>query len=308
MYLSLYRYNFSIQIQAMQELFRKLRKYEIVIRKTINSQMQGDFHSIFKGAGIEFDDVRPYQYGDDVRVIDWNVSAKGHGTFVKTFKEEKEQAVFFLLDVSASQEIGEEERKKIQVGKEIAGVLTLAAIKQNSQVGILCFSDQREKYIRPGKGSRHAYQIVREIFQLQARSKKTDINKLLKTGMQMLKRRSVVVLISDFIDEGYENNLKAMAQKHDLVVIHLSDPRETVLPGLGIIPILDKESEKIIWVNSSSSGFKSKLQKTYIDNKERLAQISRKFQANYLAVDTSEDYVPKLVKLFEIRNKSRKNA
>jgi uncharacterized protein (DUF58 family) len=292
----------------MQDILRKLRKYEIVIRKAINSQMQGDFHSIFKGAGIEFDDVRPYQYGDDVRTIDWNVSAKGHGTFVKTFKEEKEQTVFFLLDVSASQEIGRENQKKIDVGKEIAGVLTLAAIKQSSQVGILCYSDRREKYVRSGKGSLHAYQIIEEIFSLKPASKKTDINGLIKTGLQLIKKRSVVVLISDFIDENYENNLKGLAKRHDLVVIHLSDPRETVLPGLGIIPVLDKESGKTIWINTSSASFKSGLQKTFVENKINLEQISRKFQANYLAIDTSEDYIPKLIKLFELRNKKMKNG
>ena len=131
----------------MKEILKKLRKYEIQIRKAINSQMQGDFHSIFKGSGIEFDDVRAYQYGDDVRTIDWNVSAKGHGTFVKTYKEEKEQSVFFILDVSASQEIGVDGSKKIDISKEICALLAISAIKENSQVGLMCFSDQNEKYI-----------------------------------------------------------------------------------------------------------------------------------------------------------------
>ena len=135
----------------MKELLKKLRRYEIQIRKAINSQMKGDFRSVFKGTGLEFDDVRPYQYGDDIRTIDWNVSAKGHGTFVKTFREEKEQTVFFILDVSASQEIGVAGKTKVDIGREICGVLSLSAVKESSHVGLICYSDQRELYIKPTK-------------------------------------------------------------------------------------------------------------------------------------------------------------
>src|SRR5687768_5745285 len=164
----------------MRELLKKLRRYEIQIRKAINSQMQGDFHSIFKGSGLEFDDVRPYQYGDDIRTIDWNVSAKGHGTFVKTFKEEKEQNVFFLLDVSASQEIGTVQQKKIDIGKEICAVLSLSAVKESGNVGLICFSDQKELYIKPDKGMKHGYEIIYNIFKLKPQSIRTDLNKSLK--------------------------------------------------------------------------------------------------------------------------------
>ncbi len=143
----------------MRELFKKLLKYEIKIRKAINTRMQGNFHSVFKGSGLEFDDVRAYQYGDDVRTIDWNVTAKGHDTYVKTFKEEKEQYVYVILDVSASQEIGKEGKQKIDASKEISGLLSLSAIREQSQLGLICFSDQKEKYIKPGKGMRHAYHI-----------------------------------------------------------------------------------------------------------------------------------------------------
>src|SRR5687767_3446516 len=136
----------------MKELIKKLRQYEIRIRKAINSQMKGDFHSIFKGSGLEFDDVRPYQYGDDIRTIDWNVSAKGHGTFVKTFKEDKEQTVFFILDVSASEEIGNMGKTKADIGKEICGVLALSAAKESTHAGLICFSDRKEKYLKPLKG------------------------------------------------------------------------------------------------------------------------------------------------------------
>ncbi|MFW5761973.1 MAG: DUF58 domain-containing protein [Cyclobacteriaceae bacterium] len=286
----------------MKELLKKLRNYEIRIRKVVKSQMKGDFHSIFKGSGLEFDDVRAYQYGDDIRRIDWHASAKGHGTFIKTFKEEKEQTVFFLLDVSASQEIGKSGQQKIDIGKEICGVLTLSAIKEDSQVGLICFSDQKEKYIKPGKGVKHGYQLIKTLFSLRPQSYKTNLSKSILFALDMIKRRSVIVLISDFIDNNYQHNLRAIAHKHDLVVVHLFDKRETRLPNLGIIPLYDKEARKTIWINTSSHAFRENISKTYGKNRNDLEILCRKNNANYLQLNTDEDYVPKLIKLFKIRS------
>lgn len=292
----------------MKEILKKLRKYEIRIRKAINSQMQGDFHSIFKGSGLEFDDVRSYQYGDDVRAIDWNVSAKGHGTFVKTFKEEKEQNVFFILDVSASQNIGKEGQQKMDIGKEICALLSISAIKENSQVGLICFSDQKEKYVKPGKGLKHSFNIVSNIFNLKPESRQTDLAKGIHFTLNLLKRKSVVVLISDFVDENYEHDLKALARSHDLVVIQISDKRETTFPNLGIIPLHDQESGKTVWKNTSSGAFRKLLNKTYGDRQKDLEQFCRRNQANYMNIRTDEDYVPKLIRLFKVRNKMKKSG
>ena len=292
----------------MKELIKKLRKYEIQIRKAITSQMQGNYHSIFKGSGLEFDDVRTYQYGDDIRTIDWNVSAKGHGTFVKTYKEEKEQTVIFLLDVSASQEIGSPGHQKIDIGKEICGVLTLSAIKEQSQVGIIAFSDEKEQYIKAGKGVTHGYQIIKKLYDLRPASIKTDISKGILYTLKAIKRRSVIILISDFIDEGYEHNLKALAKKHDLVVIKISDNREDNLPKLGIIPLYEKESRKTIWVNTSSREFRRLIEKSNAPDAFDLKDFCKKNQANFLSINTKEDYIPQLIKLFKLRNKSRKSA
>lgn len=294
--------------KGMKELLNKVRKYEIQIRKAINSQMQGDFRSVFKGTGLEFDDVRPYQYGDDIRTIDWNVSAKGHGTFVKTFREEKEQTVFFILDVSASQDIGTEGKTKVDIGSEICGVLALAAVKESSHVGLICYSDERELYIKPGKGNSQAYQIFHGLVHLKPRSLKTNLNKALAFVLNAIKRRSVVILISDFIDDGYFKNLKALARRHDLVIIHLSDKRETRLPKLGIIPVIDKESKKTLWVNTSFGDFRQKISERLEERKNTLNTFSRKHQINFLSLDTDEDYVPKLLKLFKIRNRTVKTT
>jgi len=292
----------------MKEILKKLRKYEIQIRKAINSQMQGDYRSIFKGSGLEFDDVRSYQYGDDVRTIDWNVSAKGHGTFVKTFKEDKEQTVFFMLDVSASEEIGSPGQQKIDIGKEVCGVLALAAAKESSQVGMVCFSDQRESYVKPSKGVVKAYEIISRIFTLKPKSSKTDINDALIFTLKTIRKRAVIFIISDFIDEGYHANLKAMAKKHDLIVIQISDKRETLLPKLGIVPIYDKEEKKMVYVNTSAGGFRSKLIDTYVHKKEELETLCKKHQINYMSIDTNDEYVPQLIKLFKIRNQSLKSV
>jgi uncharacterized protein (DUF58 family) len=292
----------------MRELLKKLRKYEIEIRKFINNHMQGDFHSVFKGSGLEFDDVRAYQYGDDVRSIDWHVSAKGHGTFVKTYREEKEQTVFFVLDVSASQEIGNPGKEKIQIAKEICGVLALSALKENSEVGLICFSDRKEKYIKPNKGMKHAYFLISEIFNLLTASIKTDISRAILFTLNLLKRKSIVIFISDFIDEGFDKNLKALARKHDLVVIHISDPRETDLPKLGIVPLFDKESGKTLWMNTSSGAFRTGLDQTFTGKKHGLEELCRKHNADYLEVNTREDYVPKLIKLFKIRKNIRRSG
>ncbi|MCA6073881.1 DUF58 domain-containing protein [Fulvivirga sedimenti] len=292
----------------MKDLLKKLRKYEIQIRKAINSQMQGDFHSIFKGSGLEFDDVRTYQYGDDIRTIDWNVSAKGHGTFVKTFREEKEQTVFFILDVSASQDIGQPGHQKVDVGKEICGVLALSAAKEGSQVGLICFSDQNEKYVKPAKGPSQAYHIIHTLVNLKPRSKKTDLAKAILTTLNIIKRRTVMIFISDFIDENYFHNLKGLARKHDLVMIRLTDKRETDLPKLGIVPVYDKESGDTVWVNTSFGNFRSRISQDYTNNQEELAKFARKHQINFVSIDTGEDYVPKLLKLFKIRNKSLKRV
>jgi uncharacterized protein (DUF58 family) len=290
----------------MRDLLKKLRKYEIQIRKAINSQMQGDFHSIFKGSGLEFDDVRPYQYGDDIRTIDWNVSAKGHGTFVKTFREEKEQTVFFILDVSASEDIGYPGSTKADIGKEICGVLALSATKESGHVGLICFSDVKEKYIKPVKGSLQAYEIISTLIKLKPQSLKTNLTKAIAFALNAIKRRSVVILISDFIDEGYFHNLKALARRHDLVIVHISDKRETRLPKLGIIPIIDKESQRTLWINTSFGDFRKKISDRLNMRKAELEQFSRKHQINFISLDTDEDYVPKLLRLFKVRNKSMK--
>ncbi len=270
--------------------------------------MQGDFHSVFKGSGLEFDDVRPYQYGDDIRTIDWNVSAKGHGTFVKTFKEEKEQTVFFILDVSASEDIGNPGSTKADIGKEICGVLALSAAKESGHVGLICYSDVVEKYMKATKGNSQAYEIISTLVRLKPQSLRTNLTKAIAFALNAIRRRSVVILVSDFIDDGYFHNLKALARRHDLVVIQISDKRETRLPKLGIIPVIDKETQRTLWINTSFGDFRKNISDRHENRKLELEKFSRKHQINFISLDTGEDYVPKLLRLFKVRNKSLKTT
>ncbi|MFT4855033.1 MAG: hypothetical protein ACI9UV_002849 [Algoriphagus sp.] len=292
----------------MNNLFSNLRKYEIMIRKVANNHLQGEYQSIFKGSGLEFDDLRPYQYGDDVRTIEWKVSAKGHGTFVKTFREEKDQSVFFLLDISGSQDIGQEGNRKIDQGRIIAGVLTLAAVFEGSQVGLVSYSDQKEKLILPAKGGKQGVKMIKGIFEHQNKSLKTDLNGLFTFALNLIKKRAVVVVISDFIDADYERPFRALAERHDLVAIQLTDPRESALPSLGIIPVYDKEKGKTTWVNTAFGSFSKKIADTFTTERSHLQEICKKNQINYLSIDTTQDIVLPLIELFKYRNKSMKRG
>ncbi len=288
----------------IEQFITKIRQYEIRIRKAVNADMRGSFRSVFKGSGLEFTDLREYQYGDDVRTIDWNVSAKGHGTFVKIFREEKEQTVFFLLDVSGSQQVGNATHAKLDTAKEICGVLALSAIQEASHVGLLCFSDQKEKYIRPSNGMKHGYQLITELYKLKPQSSKTNLAEAILFTLNVVKRRSVVIFVSDFIDKNYEHNLRALARKHDLVMIHLLDQRETNLPLLGIIPIRNPETNQTTWINTSSLWFRRRVRQDFSQLGKKIEQFARQNDINYVAIDAKEDYVTPLVKLFKIRRKA----
>lgn len=257
---------------------------------------------------MEFDDLRPYQYGDDVRTIEWKVSAKGHGTFVKTFKEDKDQSVYFLLDISGSQDIGELGKKKIDSSKEVAGVLTLAAIYEGSQVGLISFSDQKEKIILPGKGPKQGVKIIQGIFGHENKSLRTNLNEMFTFALNLIKKRSIIIVVSDFIDEGYERPFKALADKHDLIAIQITDPRESALPSLGIIPVFDKEQGKTTWVNTAFGSFSKKILDTFTAERDHLKNICKKNQINYLGISTKDDIVLPLIELFKIRNRSMKRG
>ncbi|RXK48308.1 DUF58 domain-containing protein [Aquirufa rosea] len=285
----------------MHSFLSHIVQLEIRIRKAINTQMHGNFSSIFKGSGLEFSDLRQYHYGDDVRHIDWNTTAKGHGTFVKLFKEEKEQTVFFLLDLSASQQVGRNTHSKFKTMKEVAAVLSFSAMQEASHLGFCGFSDKNEKFMPPALGKKHAYRVISELFKIEPENSGTDLKAALGFTLQVLKRRSLIFVLSDFIDENYHDLLRAMSQMHDLVVIQILDKQEIKLPSLGIIPIYDPERKKTTWVNTSSNFFKNLQKEQGSQQADQLKKLCKQWQADYVNIRSGEDFVPTLVKLFTVR-------
>tara|TARA_B100001287_G_scaffold203491_1_gene172788 strand:+ start:801 stop:1661 length:861 start_codon:yes stop_codon:yes gene_type:complete len=286
----------------VKEILKKVRKYEIKIRKFLNSRNQGDYKSIFKGTGLDFDDLRPYQYGDDFRTINWNITAKEHVLYTNTYKEEKEQSVFFLLDISKSQNIGNK-KTKISVIKEIASVLTLSALNQKSQVGLICFSDIKELFIDSKKGDTHGYKLIRELYRHKNKSEKTNIAGMIDFFMNVNKKKSLVILLSDFIDSNYHSKLRSLSKLHDVICIHIYDKIEINIPKLGIIELKNEESNYSRWINTSSQKFRESVIKTYTTEPDRLKKKLLKYGITYLKIDSEKNYIKDLIKLF----KSRKN-
>ena len=284
----------------MKEILKKVRKYEIEIRKFLNNSNQGDYRSIFKGSGIDFDDLRPYQYGDDHRSINWNITAKEDKIYTNTYKEDKEQSVFFLVDVSKSQEIGKDENK-INTSKEIASVLTLSALNTNSQVGLLCFSDQKELFIQSKKGISHGYRIIKNIYDLKQKSNNTSISSMIKFFMKSIRKKSLVIIISDFIDENYQKSLKSLSNSHDVICLHIYDDYETKIPALGIIEVEEKENNYKKWVNTSSKTFKEKTKDLFINTSIEMKKNMNSLGINYLRINSRENYIKNLIKLFKFR-------
>ena len=286
----------------MKEILKKVRKYEIKIRKFLNSRNQGDYKSIFKGTGLDFDDLRPYQYGDDFRTINWNITAKEDVLYTNTYKEEKEQSVFFLLDISKSQNIGEK-KTKISVIKEIASVLTLSALNQKSQVGLICFSDIKELYIDSRKGNAHGYRLIRELYKHKNKSEKTNIAGMIDFFMNVNKKKSLVILLSDFIDSNYHSKLRSLSKMHDVICIHIYDKIEINIPKLGIIELKNEENNYSRWINTSSQKFRESVIKTYTTEPDKLKKELLKYGITYLKIDSEKNYIKDLIKLFKSRKK-----
>ncbi len=284
----------------MKDILKKVRKYEIEIRKFLNNSNQGDYNSIFKGSGLDFDDLRPYQYGDDHRSINWNITAKEDKIYTNTYKEDKEQSVFFLVDVSKSQHIGREENK-INISKEITSVLTLSALNTNSQVGLICFSDQKELFIESKKGISHGYRIIKNLYDLKQKSNKTNLTSMVKFFMGTIKKKSLVIILSDFIDENYIKSLKSLSKSHDVICLHIYDDYEAKIPELGIIQVEEKENNFKKWVNTSSRSFQKMTNKFFDEKSNEIKKKMNSIGINYLKINSKENYIKNLIKLFKYR-------
>lgn len=288
------------------ELFKKVRKIEIKTRGLTNHIFSGQYHSAFKGRGMTFSEVREYQYGDDVRNIDWNVTARFHRPFVKIFEEEREMTVMLLIDVSSSNDFGSSEATKRDITAEIAAVLAFSAIQNNDKVGVIFFSDRVEKFIPPKKGSSHILRIIREIVSFKPQYNGTDIGEGLKFLTSAIKKRTTAFLISDFMtSKSFEQEMRITARKHDLISLRITDKRELILPKIGLLKFRDNETNKEFWVDTSTSSWNEAYQKYVHNETQRLNKIFANNGIDNTLIYTDEDYVKPLMQLFK-RRESRK--
>ena len=284
-----------------KDLLKKVRKIEIKTRRLSNNIFGGEYHSVFKGRGMTFSEVRNYQFGDDVRTIDWNVTARYNEPFVKVFEEERELTLMLLVDVSGSELFGTENAIKKNIITEISATLAFSALQNNDKVGLILFSDNVELFIPPSKGKTHVLRIIRELIEFKPLSKKTDISEALRFLIGVIKKKSIAFILSDFISVDYEKTLKICANKHDVTGIRIFDKLEEKIPNMGIVKMFDQETEETKLIDTSSSLLRKKYESYNIANSKRFNQLFSKNGAGTLNCRTDESYVKKLLSYFKKR-------
>jgi len=285
------------------ELLKKVRKIEIKTRGLSRNIFAGEYHSAFKGRGMAFSEVREYQYGDDIRDIDWNVTARYARPYVKVFEEERELTVMLLIDVSGSKDFGTVQVMKNEITTEIAATLAFSAIQNNDKIGVIFFSDKIEKFIPPQKGRKHILYIIRELLNFQPENKKTDISQVLKYLTNVIKKRCTTFLISDFIsNNNYLDALTIANRKHDVVAIQVYDRRETELPSVGLIKMKDAETGLERWIDSSSNKVRNMNREWWNRRQDEMIQLFNKCRVDSVSLRTEDDYVKSLLTLFHKRN------
>tara|TARA_B110000438_G_scaffold228629_1_gene223234 strand:+ start:748 stop:1623 length:876 start_codon:yes stop_codon:yes gene_type:complete len=286
-----------------REILKKVKRIEIQTRGLVNNFFGGEYHSVFKGRGMTFSEVREYQPGDDIRLIDWNVTARSGNPFIKVFEEERELTVFLIVDISASGIFGSRSQLKKNIGAEIASVLGFSAIKNNDKVGLILFSDEVVKYLPPKKGKSHVLRVIRELLYTTPDGDGTSIKNALEFLMKVSKRKSVVFLLSDFLDKEYWDSVRVVNRKHDLIGIKIYDPFENDLPNIGMLKVEDPETGSMFWIDTS---YVPDLQKMNNDNIRSLSDLekeSAKIGLDFISISTTEDYIEPLMKFFKRRGK-----
>ena len=286
-----------------KQILKKVKQVEIRTRGLVNDLFGGEYHSVFKGRGMAFSEVREYQPGDDIRLIDWNVTARNRAPFIKVFEEERELTVYLLVDISKSGEFGSQNQLKQEFGAEIASVLGFSAIKNNDKVGLILFSDDVEKYVVPKKGKSHVLRVIRELLYTSSKHNGTSIKNALDYLLKVAKRKSVVFIISDFIDDNYWSSLKVVNRKHDLIGIRLFDPAEQLFPDLGVLKVRDPESGSSFWIDTSSKREIEKLESKIKSDFNLFQKQAKKIGFDIISVSTDGDFVEPLISLFRKRNK-----
>lgn len=286
-----------------RDILKKVKQIEVSTRSVVNEVFSGEYHSVFKGRGMEFAEVREYQPGDDVRTIDWNVSARSGHPFVKVFEEERELTVMLLVDVSSSGNFGTAERFKREIAAELSAVLAFSAIKNNDKVGLMIFSDKIEKFIPPRKGKKHVLRVIREILFYKPQDSKTDLNVALEYLSRIIKRKSTVFLISDFLTENFEKSLHVANRKHDIIAISITDPREVTLPDVGLIELVDAETGETISVDTGSPSIRSGFYNSASSHQKQLKSLFRSIGVDHIDILTDRSYVEPINRFFRMRAK-----
>ena len=285
-----------------KDLLKKVRKIEIKTRRLSDHIFSGEYHTSFKGRGMTFSEVRQYQYGDDVRAIDWNVTARYNEPFVKVFEEERELTMMLLVDISGSESFGTKNQLKRDMVTEIAATLAFSATQNNDKIGLLLFSDQIELFIPPKKGKSHVLRIIRELIEFEPKSKKTDLSQALKYLSGVLKKKAIVFVISDFMTTAYEHTLKIASKRHDVTGIRVFDQREESIPNIGIVNLLDAETGETLVVDTNSKSVRQNYEKFYLENVSYFRDIFSKCGAGTISSRVDESYVTKLLGYFKARN------
>jgi|TARA_B100000795_G_scaffold161536_1_gene121372 uncharacterized protein (DUF58 family) len=284
-----------------KELLKKVRKIEIKTRRLSNNIFGGEYHSAFKGRGMTFSEVRNYQFGDDVRAIDWNVTARYNEPFVKVFEEERELTLMLIVDISGSEFFGSDNALKKNIITEISATLAFSALQNNDKVGLILFTDQIELYIPPKKGKTHVLRIIRELIEFKPESKKTDIGIALQFLISVIKKKSIAFILSDFISPDFEKTLRVTSKKHDVTGIRIYDKLEEAIPNLGLVSMFDQETEEIRLVDTSSLELRNKYRKQNSLNFKKINELFTKNGAGTLVCRTDESYVKKLLSYFKKR-------
>ena len=283
------------------EILKKVRLIEIKTRHIVNNIFGGEYHSAFKGMGMEFAEVREYYPGDDIRAIDWNVTARTGKPFINKYDEERELTVMLIVDVSASGFFGTGEYLKSDIMIELASILSFSAIKNNDKVGLLLFSDKIEEFIPPKKGKSHVLRVIREMIYHKAKDRKTDISIALEHIQKVLKRKSIIFLLSDFWDDSYQQTMKLINKKHDLINIQILDKAEIVIPKLGIVKFHDAETQKSVWIDTNNKQVQN-ISTKYIQNKNKvIKEFCKKNKIDFISIDTAEGYLNPLEQFFRTR-------
>jgi uncharacterized protein (DUF58 family) len=287
------------------ELIKKIRRIEIRTRRLVNSNFGGEYQAVFKGRGMEFDEVRPYRPGDEVRTIDWNVTARTGELFVKRYVEERELTVMLLVDASASGEFGTINRFKREIAAELAAVLAFSAITNNDKVGLLIFTDQIELFITPRKGRRHVLRLIRDLLAFEPVGRQTNLKLGLETLNHMLKRRSIIFLLSDFLSppESYRSIMQVSNRRHDIIAVTLTDPREMKWPDVGLLALEDAETGQVQWVDTSSRQWRQAFTERVNELHLARERVFRKAKVDRINITTDSDYVIPLTNFFEQRSR-----